>query len=147
MLLVGSVITAASVFILAAYVNDSASLVIMLILCGVGMGLGMGAFQIIMMSYMPESEKGMGSGLLTTFQNIGSTLGSVIGGYFLAEATSKTITINQAFNHTFWFGAAIATIAVGFIVLLILLDVIVPGYRYSLAKAAREGLEHGGLQK
>jgi MFS family permease len=70
-----------------------------------------------------------------------------IGGYFLAEATSKTITINQAFNHTFWFGAAIATIAVGFIVLLILMDFIVPGYRYSPAKATREGLEHSVLQK
>jgi EmrB/QacA subfamily drug resistance transporter len=147
MLLVGSVITAASVFTLAEYVNDSASLVIMLILCGVGMGLGMGAFQILMMSFMPVSEKGVGSGIMTTFQNMGSTLGSVIGGYFLAEATTKTIMINQAFNHIFWFATAIAIVAIGFIVLLILLDTFVTGHRSTLVKAPLERPEYGGLQK
>lgn len=147
MLLIGSVIAAVSVFILAVYVNDATSLAFMLILCGAGAGLGMGAFQIIMMSYMPESEKGTGSGILNTFQNIGSTFGSVIGGYFLAKATSQTITINQAFSSIFWFGAAMAIIAIGFVMMLILLDTIVPAYRSSPVNAVREGPEFGGVHK
>jgi EmrB/QacA subfamily drug resistance transporter len=147
MLLIGSVIAAVSVFILAVYVNDATSLAVMLILCGAGAGLGMGAFQIIMMSYMPESEKGSGSGILNTFQNIGSTFGSVIGGYFLAKATSQAITINQAFSSIFWFGAAMAIVAIGFVMLLILRDNIVPAYRSLPAKAAREGPEFGGVHK
>ncbi len=137
MLLLGSIITLVAVFAMAQYVNDSTSLAIVLAVLGGGLGFGMGAFQIIMMSFMPESEKATGSGILNTFKNTGSTVGSVIGGFFLADATHKVVTMNQAFSNIFWFGTAMAVIALVFVVLLIVFGRLVPKYRTQPGKDGR----------
>ncbi len=136
MLLLGSIISSVAIFALAQYVNDPTSLAIVLALLGGGLGFGMGAFQIIMMSFMPESEKATGSGILNTFKNTGSTVGSVIGGFFLADATHKIVTLNQAFSNIFWFGTAMAVIALVFVVLLIVFGSMVPKYHMPAGKAA-----------
>ncbi len=122
MLLLGCVVASGAVFYLTEYVIDSATLAIALAALGVGLGLSMGAFQIIMLSYMPESEKGTGSGILNTFKNVGSTVGSVIGGFILSDATRKVITFDQAFHNVFWIGVAMSLAAVVFVICLIVLS-------------------------
>ena len=119
MLLIGCVFASGAAIYLAEYVNDPTSLAIALTSIGIGLGLGMGAFQIIMLSYMPESEKGTGTGILMTFKNVGSTIGSVIGGFFLSDVTRKVATFGQAFHNIFWVGATMAIIAVVMVVFLI----------------------------
>jgi EmrB/QacA subfamily drug resistance transporter len=122
MLLSGCVIASGAIFYLAEYVIDSTGLAIALAGLGVGMGFGMGAFQIIMLSYMPESEKGAGSGILNTFKSVGATIGSVIGGFILSDATRQVITFDQAFRNVFWVGVAMAVAAVALAVCLIVLS-------------------------
>jgi EmrB/QacA subfamily drug resistance transporter len=121
-LLIGTMISVVGVFGMAQYVNDSLSLAIVLAIIGLGMGIGMGAFQIIMISFMPKSEVGTGTGILNTFRNSGMTVGSVIGGFFLADATSKVVTYAQAFSNIFWFGTVISILAVIMIAYLIVID-------------------------
>lgn len=121
-LLLGSMISVVGFFGMAQYVNDSLSLGVVLGILGLGMGIGMGAFQIIMMSFMPKSETGTGTGILNTFRNSGTTVGSIIGGFFLADATSKVVTYGQAFGNIFWFGTAISILAVVMVVYLIVID-------------------------
>jgi EmrB/QacA subfamily drug resistance transporter len=122
MLLLGCIVASGAVFYLTEYVIDSTTLAIALAALGVGMGLSLGAFQIIMLSYMPESEKGTGSGILNTFKNVGNTVGSVIGGFILSDATRKVITFDQAFHNLFWIGAAMSVVAVVFVICLIVLS-------------------------
>ncbi len=122
MLLLGCIAASGAVFYLAGYVVVSTTLAISLAGLGVGLGLGMGAFQLIMLSYMPESEKGTGTGILNTFKNVGSTVGSVIGGFVLADATRQAITFDQAFHEVFWIGFAMAAVSVIFVICLIVLS-------------------------
>jgi EmrB/QacA subfamily drug resistance transporter len=121
-LMISSLATGAAIFGVSLYVSDSLSLAIILALLGLSLGLGLGAFQIIMMSYMPESEKATGSGILGTFENIGGSVGSVIGAFFLADAAKKAITLNQAFSNIFWAGAIIAIIATVLVAYLTIQD-------------------------
>ena len=121
-LMISSLATGAAIFGVSLYVSDSLSLAIMLALLGLSLGLGLGAFQIIMMSYMPESEKATGSGILGTFENIGGSVGSVIGAFFLADAAKKAITLSQAFSNIFWAGAIIAIIATVLVAYLTIQD-------------------------
>ncbi len=65
-----------------------------------------------MLSWMPESEKGTGTGILGTFKNVGSTVGSVIGGFVLSDATRGMITLDQAFHNMFWIGVLMAVVSV-----------------------------------
>ncbi len=121
-LLIGMMITVVGFFGMAQYVNDSLSLGIVLAILGLGMGVGMGAFQIIMMSFMPVSELGTGTGILNTFRNSGTTVGSIIGGFFLADATSKVVTYGQAFGNIFWIGTVLSILAAIMVVYLIVID-------------------------
>lgn len=119
MLLIGCVFASGATIYLAQYVNDPTSLAVALAGIGIGLGLSMGAFQIIMLSYMPESEKGTGTGILMTFKNVGSTVGSVIGGFFLSDVTRRIATFSQAFHNIFWVGAIMAIATVVLVILLI----------------------------
>lgn len=119
-LMIGTLISIVGLFGMAQYVNNSLSLGVVLAILGLGLGMGMGAYQIIMISFMPKSETGTGTGILNTFRNSGTTVGSVIGGFFLADATSKAVTYGQAFNNIFWFGTAMAVLSAVFIAYLIL---------------------------
>jgi EmrB/QacA subfamily drug resistance transporter len=121
-LLIGMIISAVGLFGMAQYVNDSISLGIFLAVIGLGMGVGMGAFQIIMVSFMPKSEIGTGTGILNTFRNSGMTVGTVIGGFFLADATNKVVTFGQAFGNIFWFGTVISILSAVMVVYLIYVD-------------------------
>ncbi len=121
-LLIGMIVSAIGLFGMAQYVNDSLSLAIVLAILGIGLGVGMGAFQLIMVSFMPESERGTGTGILNTFRNSGMTVGSVIGGFFLADATSKVVTYGQAFGNIFWFGTVMAILAAVMAGYLIIVD-------------------------
>ncbi|HMK46292.1 MAG TPA: MFS transporter [Methanocella sp.] len=122
MLLTGAIVTTGAVIYLAEYVTDSTSLAIALATIGIGLGLGMGAFQIIMLTYMPDNEKGTGTGIMITFKNIGSTVGSVIGGFFLSQATRHEVTLGEAFHNVFWIGVYSAAISVALITILITWD-------------------------
>jgi EmrB/QacA subfamily drug resistance transporter len=121
-LLIGMMISAVGTFGMAQYVNDSLTLGIFLAVIGLGMGVGMGAFQIIMVSFMPKSEIGTGTGILNTFRNSGMTVGTVIGGFFLADATNKVVTYGQAFSNIFWFGTVISILSAVMVVYLIYVD-------------------------
>jgi EmrB/QacA subfamily drug resistance transporter len=119
-LMISSLASSIAIFGVSLYVSDSLSLAIVLALLGLSLGLGLGAFQIIMMSYMPESEKATGSGILGTFENIGGSVGSVIGAFFLANALKNTVSYGQAFNNIFRAGAILAIIGTVLVAYLIL---------------------------
>ena len=63
---------------------------------GVGLGLGFAleSLQLIMLSHMPEDQKGAGTGIINTFKYIGSAVGFVIGAIFLVGA-NNTISIQH----------------------------------------------------
>jgi EmrB/QacA subfamily drug resistance transporter len=119
MIVLGGIVTTAAIFYLTGYVTDSMTLAIALAAIGIGLGLGMGAFQLVMLSWMPESEKGTGTGILGTFKNVGSTIGSVIGGFVLSDATRHVITLDQAFHNVFWIGVYMAIVSVGLAIAMI----------------------------
>jgi MFS family permease len=112
MIVLGGIVTTGAVLYLTQYVVDSTTLAIALAALGIGLGMGMGAFQLVMLSWMPESEKGTGTGILGTFKNVGSVIGSVIGGFVLSDATRHVITLDQAFHNMFWIGVIMAAVSV-----------------------------------
>jgi EmrB/QacA subfamily drug resistance transporter len=120
MLIIGSLVAIVAMYALAYYVTDQTSLAIVLVLMGAGFGLGMGAFQVLMLALTPGAEKGTSSAILNTFKGVGGTIGPVIGGFFLTNASNKMYTISQAFNYIFLFATAMGVLALVFLVYLAL---------------------------
>ncbi len=120
MLVIGSLVSIVSMYALAYYVTDSTSLAIVLATMGAGFGLGMGAFQVLMLSLTPGTEKGTSSAILNTFKGVGGAIGPVIGGFFLTNAANKMYTIAQAFNYIFLFATAMGVLALVFLAYLAL---------------------------
>ena len=133
MLILGTLVSIASLYALAYYVTDSTGLVIVMIIIGGGFGLGMGAYQVLMMAMTPGTDKGTSSALLNTFKGIGGAIGPVIGGFFLTDAVSnKLYSVGQAFTYIFLFAMATAVVA---LVLLIFLAIITRHTNYLAAPA------------
>jgi Arabinose efflux permease len=122
MLLLGSPILSAGLFWLAYYVTDPISLSVALVIIGVGIGFSFSAFQILMLSFMPKGEEGTGVGILNTFKGIGTTMGPVMGSFFLGSALSGTITFSHAFSNVFLFGTVVSIIAVMLLVVVVIMD-------------------------
>jgi EmrB/QacA subfamily drug resistance transporter len=120
MLVIGSLVSIVSMYALAYYVTDSTSLAIVLVMMGAGFGLGMGAFQVLMLALTPGAEKGTSSAILNTFKGIGGSIGPVIGGFFLTNASNRMYTVSQAFNYIFLFATAMGVLALVFLVYLAL---------------------------
>jgi len=118
-LLLGTLITSAGLLGLALSTHNPLSVVIPLAILGLGLGGCMSAFQIIIMSFMPEGKTGSGSGILSTFQNIGTTIGSLIGGFFLIAVSSGAVTYDIAFKNIFWFGWGMSILSALLIVYMI----------------------------
>lgn len=117
-ILTGAIVIVPVLFWLAEYVNDSTTLLITMAFVGAGIGLSMGAFQVIMLSFMPENQKATGSGILNTFKNTGNTIGSVVGGFLLADAANRTVTFSHAFNNIFLLATATAILATVLVIYL-----------------------------
>jgi EmrB/QacA subfamily drug resistance transporter len=93
--LIGCVIMCVSLFGLTCLVTDSLTLAAVLVVMGVGVGFGMGSFQNLMMSMVPDAEKGAGSGIVNVFMNMGGILGPTIGSFYLSGATKKLETLKS----------------------------------------------------
>lgn len=119
-LLIGSLILSASFIWLTYFVTGWFSLIFTLIGVGLGLGFALESLQLIMLSHMPEDQKGSGTGIINTFKYIGSAIGSVIGAIFLVGATN-TITFNAAFKNIFLFGTVASIIAVILVVFIVLI--------------------------
>ncbi len=120
MLVIGSLVAIVAMYALAYYVTDQTSLAIVLVMMGAGFGLGMGAFQVLMLALTPGTEKGTSSAILNTFKGVGGTIGPVVGGFFLTNASNKMYTISAAFNYIFLFATAMGVLALVFLVYLAL---------------------------
>lgn len=105
---------------LTYFVSDWFSLIFTLIGVGLGLGFALESLQLIMLSHMPEGQKGAGTGIINTFKYIGSAIGSVIGAIFLVGATT-TLAYNAAFKNIFLFGTLASMISVLLVVFIILL--------------------------
>ena len=90
-LLIGSLILSASFIWLTYFVTGWFSLIFTLIGVGLGLGFALESLQLIMLSHMPEDQKGSGTGIINTFKYIGSAIGSVIGAIFLVGATNNYV--------------------------------------------------------
>ena len=122
MLILGTLVSIASLYGLAYYVTDSTGLIIIMMVIGAGFGLSMGAYQVLMLAMTPGTDKGTSSALINTFKGIGGAIGPVIGGFFLTDATTnKLYSVSQAFNYVFLFAMATAIVA---LVLLVYLAII-----------------------
>ncbi|CDG65619.1 MAG: hypothetical protein PWQ15_1384 [Methanobacterium sp.] len=122
MLLVGSPILSVGLLGLAYYATDSITLSAFLVLVGMGMGFTTSAFQVLMMSFLPRDEEGVGVGVLNTFKGIGGTIGPLAGSFFLGAALSGTITFINAFNNLFLFGTLVSIISIILLVIVVLMD-------------------------
>ena len=120
LLLIGSLIVSCAFIWLTYFVSDWFSLIFTLIGVGLGLGFALESLQLIMLSHMPEGQKGAGTGIINTFKYIGSAIGSVIGAIFLVGATT-TLAYNAAFKNIFLFGTLASMISVLLVVFIILL--------------------------
>ena len=121
-LLIGLLIASIGFFLMANYVSNYTSLIIVLIIVAVGWGMSSGAFQVSVLISSPESEKGSSSAILNTFKGIGGMITPIIGGYFLTNTANKIYTINTAFNAIFMIASVLLIIAD----LLLILITIIP---------------------
>jgi MFS family permease len=88
-ILAGSVVMCISLFVLALYVTGSLELAAVLLVMGIGVGFCMGSFQNLMMSLVPNTEKGSASGIVNVFMNAGGILGPTIASFYLSDASKK----------------------------------------------------------
>ena len=110
-LLLGTLITSAGLFGMTLSTHNPTHVIIALAVMGLGLGGCMSAFQIIIMSFMPEGKTGSGSGIMSTFQNIGTTIGSLIGGFFLIAVSGGAVTYDVAFKNIFMFGLGMSILS------------------------------------
>jgi MFS family permease len=95
-ILAGSVVMCISLFVLALYVTGSLELAAVLLVMGIGVGFCMGSFQNLMMSLVPNSEKGSASGIVNVFMNAGGILGPTIASFYLSDASKKLEAMKSA---------------------------------------------------
>jgi EmrB/QacA subfamily drug resistance transporter len=101
MLLAGMFILVAGLAGMAFFVNDSLSLALDLVVCGVGMGISMSTFQTTLVYITSDKEKGVSQGIMGMFRGVGGLIAPIVGGFILNEAMQGTITYAQAFKYVF----------------------------------------------
>ncbi|WP_395693532.1 MFS transporter [Nocardioides sp.] len=129
LVLVGTIATAAATLGLTRLDADS-RYAILLLPCLIGLGAGVGttfvANAALAMTDVPETDAGVGSGLLSTFQAVGGTIGVAGVASLVASTTSRALdgvaasspavqtqAVMDGFTSGFVAAAVLATLAVG----------------------------------
>lgn len=88
-ILAGAIVISVTLFGVVYLVTGSFSLAVVLLIMGIGVGFCMGSFQNLMLSMVPDKEKGSASGVVNVFMNIGGILGPTAGSFYISGASKK----------------------------------------------------------
>jgi EmrB/QacA subfamily drug resistance transporter len=99
LLFAGTFITAVGVFLMSGLTASTTwqSLLLPLVVCGIGMGLVMAPVSTVVMAATPVEHSGMGAGILSTMRQVGTVIGiSVLGAVLQNQLANNVKTALSA---------------------------------------------------